>query len=73
MLPDGIMSDYFTQDQEHREQLERLISDYSGKKVETEVQALRDDMRFEENYIDLSSMINMEIEEEEDEEEPEEF
>lgn len=73
VLPDGIMSDYFTQDQEHREQLERLISEYIGKKVETEVQALRDDMRFEENYIDLSSMINMEIEEEEDEEEPEEF
>lgn len=73
VLPDGIMSDYFTQDKGHQEQLEQLISGYIGKRVAVEIQVLRDDMRFEENFVDLSSIINMEIEEEEDEEEAEEF
>lgn len=73
VLPDGIMSDYFIQEPVNREQLERLISEYIGKKVEIEVQALRDDEQFENHYVDLSSVINMEIEEEEDEEESEEF
>ncbi len=73
VLPDGIMSDYFTQDKGHQEQLTHLISGFLGKQIEVEIQVLRDDMRFEENYVDLSSLINMEIEEEEDEEEPEDF
>ena len=73
VLPDGIMSDYFTQNQEHQEQLMHIISGFLGKQIEVEFQVLRDDMRFEENYVDLSSLINMEIEEEEDEEESEEF
>ncbi len=73
VLPDGIMSDYFTQDKGHQEQLEQLISGYIGKRVAVEIQVLRDDMRFEENFVDLSSIINMEIEEEEDEEETEDF
>lgn len=73
VLPDGIMSDYFTQESANREQLEKLVSEYIGKKVEIEVQALREDERFDDKYVDLSSLINMEIDEEEDEEESEEF
>lgn len=72
VLPDGIMSDYFIQDKEHAAHLENLISDTVGKQIEIEVQALKDDQRFEEHYVDLSSLIQMEIEEEDDEE-PDDF
>lgn len=72
VLPDGIMSDYFTQEKEHQEQLQTLIANFIGKQVEVDVQALHEDMRFEDHYVDLSTLIHMEIEEE-DEEEPEDF
>lgn len=68
VIPDGIMSDYFIQEKENHEQLQNLISNFIGKQIEVEVQALRDDMRFEDHFVDLSSLIHMEIEEEEDEE-----
>lgn len=72
VLPDGIMSDYFTQEKEHHEQLEALISGFLGKQTAVSVQVLKENDRFTDHYVDLSSLINMEIEEE-DEPEPDVF
>lgn len=69
VLPDGIMSDYFTQEKEHYEQLEALVSGFLGKQTAVSVQVLKENDRFTDHYVDLSSLINMEIEEE-DETEP---
>lgn len=69
VLPDGIMSDYFTQEKEHHEQLEALVSGFLGKQTAVSVQVLKENDRFTDHYVDLSSLINMEIEEE-DETEP---
>lgn len=66
VLPDGIMSDYFTQDEKHREQLETLISEEIGKQIQIVVQVLKENDRFTDHYADLSALIHMEIEEDED-------
>lgn len=72
VLPDGIMSDYFTQEKEHHQQLEALISGFLGKQTEVTVQVLKEDDRFTDHYVDLAALIHMEIEEE-DEPEPDIF
>lgn len=66
VLPDGIMSDYFTQDENHRKQLETLISEEIGKQIQIVVQVLKENDRFTDHYADLSALIHMEIEEDED-------
>lgn len=66
VLPDGIMSDYFTQEKEHLQQLEALISGFLGKQTEVTVQVLKENVRFTDHYVDLASLINMEIEEEDE-------
>ncbi len=65
VLEDGIASDYFVQHVENKEQLELLLSDFSGKEIEVNIQTVNNRREFEDNYVDLSQMINMEIEEEE--------
>lgn len=72
VLPDGIMSDYFTQEKEHHQQLEALISGFLGKQTEVAIQALKENDRFTDHYVDLASLVNMEIEED-DEPEPDIF
>lgn len=73
VLPDGIMSDYFTQEKEHHQQLEALISGFIGKQIAVTIQVLKENDRFTDHYVDLASLINMEIEEEEDEAETDIF
>ncbi|MDE6924455.1 MAG: DNA polymerase III subunit gamma/tau [Acetatifactor sp.] len=68
VLEDGMASDYFTQHAENKQQLENLLSDLSGREIEVNIQTVRSQDEFEENYVDLSQFVNMEIEEEEDEE-----
>ena len=34
VLPDGVVSDYFTQHPQNKEQLETLIADFTGKDME---------------------------------------
>lgn len=65
VFPDGIASDYFMKNQDNLEQLNRLLSESVGKEVEASIQTMRDEDRFEETYVDLESVIHMEIEEEE--------
>lgn len=66
VLPDGIMSDYFTQDEKHRKQLETLISEEIGKQIQIVIQVLKENDRFTDHYADLSALIHMEIEEDEE-------
>ncbi len=65
VLEDGLASDYFNQHPHNKEQLELLLSDFSGKEIEVNIQTINSEQEFEETYIDLSKVINMEIEEEE--------
>ena len=64
VLEDGLASDYFTQHPENKEMLERMLSDFSGKEVEVSIQTVTTRQEFEQNYVDLSQVIHMEIEEE---------
>lgn len=64
VLEDGLSSDYFTQHPENKEMLERMLSDFSGKEVEVTIQTVTTRQEFEQNYVDLSQVIHMEIEEE---------
>lgn len=63
LMEDGLVSDYFST-QGHQEQLEQLLTEFSGKKVEVVFQTVRTKQEMEENYVDLSQVIHMEIEEE---------
>ena len=65
VLEDGLASDYFLQHADNKEQLELLLSDFSGKEIEVNIQTVNNKREFEDNYVDLSQVIHMEIEEEE--------
>ncbi len=65
VLEDGPASDYFIQHPQNKEQLELMLSDFSGKEIEVTLQSVNSKREFEETYVDLSQIINMEIEEEE--------
>lgn len=67
VLEDGLASDYFLQHPENKEQLELLLSDFSGKEISVNIQAVSGSREFEDNYVDLSQVINMDIEEIEEE------
>ena len=63
VVEDGLASDYLSQ-QGHKEQLERLLSEFADKEVEVDIQVADNKREIEENYVDLSQVIRMEIEEE---------
>ena len=64
VLEDGVASDYFTQHAENKVRLEALLSDFSGKEIEVSIQAVKGQQEFEDNYVDISRLIQMDIEEE---------
>lgn len=64
VVEDGIASDYFLKHPENKEQLERLLEDFAGKEVEAVIKPVGSEREFEQNYVDLSQIIHMEIEEE---------
>lgn len=66
VLEDGMPSDYFRHHPENQRQLEQLLSDFSGKEIEIEIRTVSGRQEFEQNYVDLSQIVRMEIEEEED-------
>ena len=66
VFADGMASDYFTKQPEHKAQLEALLSDFSGKEIEVNIQTVSEIREFEDNYVDISQVIQMEIEEEEE-------
>ena len=64
VLEDGMASDYFIQHPENKTQLEAMLSDFSGKEIEVSIQAVKGQQEFEDNYVDISRLIQMDIEEE---------
>ncbi len=65
VLEDGPASDYFIRHEDNKEQLELLLAEFAGGKVEVDFQAVESGEEFEASYVDLSKVIHMEIEEEE--------
>ena len=63
VVEDGVHYDYLRQEG-CKEQVESLIEDYIGKHVEINLQPMETGRVFENSYIDLSKIINIEIEEE---------
>lgn len=61
MVEDGLASDYFLKQEGHKEILEQLLSDAVGKVIDVTVQTVQSREVFEQNYVDLSQLIHMEI------------
>ena len=66
VLEDGMASDYFLLHAENKAQLEALLSDFSGREIEVNLQTVKSRQEFEDNYIDLSQVVRMDIEIEEE-------
>ena len=66
VFEDGLASDYFTKQPEHKALLEALLSDFSGKEIGVTIQTVGEAQQFEDSFVDISKAIQMEIEEEED-------
>lgn len=65
VVEDGLASDYFLKQEGHKELLVQMLSEAVGKEIDLTVQSVPDRDTFVQNYVDLSQMIHMEIEEEE--------
>ena len=67
VLEDGLASDYFKGEnhEQNKQQLETMLSEFSGKQIEVTIQTVESTQEFEDNYVDLSKVINMDIDEEE--------
>ena len=65
VLEDGLASDYFSQHPENKEVLQQLLAEFCGKEVAVTIQTVSTVQEFEQNYVDLSQIIHMDIEEEE--------
>lgn len=70
VVQDGLPFDYFRQDG-HREELQKILSEYAGKEIEITIQSSDNDRNSRDVFPDLSRLvsesINMEIEEIDDE------
>lgn len=51
----------FVGNESHKDELQKLISDYIGKEIEIEMRILEEGSRFEDNYVNIEQAINMEI------------
>lgn len=66
VLEDGLGSDYFIAHPENKELLMQVASEFVGKEVEIHFQSVQSKMDFMQNYVDLSQIIGMEVEEEDE-------
>ena len=64
VVEDGLASDYFLKQEGNKQELEKLLSEFSQKQIEVNITASRSDRDFEDSYVDLTQLIHMEIEEE---------
>lgn len=74
VVQDGLPSDYF-REASHKEELERIVADYSGKEMQITIQSVQQGRNPEEVFPDLTRLVNQTInmEVEELEEEPEDM
>lgn len=66
VVEDGLASDYFLRQEGHKEVLIQILSEAVGKEIDVTIQSVPDQNTFAQNYVDLSQVIHMEIEEEEE-------
>lgn len=66
VVEDGLASDYFLKQEGHKELLVQILSEAVGKEIDVTIQSVPDQNAFVQNYVDLSQIIHMEIEEEEE-------
>jgi DNA polymerase-3 subunit gamma/tau len=67
VVEDGVAYDYLSREDNHKH-LEDMISNLVGREVSVQVQSLAVGTRFDDSYVDLSKVINMDIEIEDEEE-----
>lgn len=65
LLSDYLAADYFASKEHVKENLEAFLSKKAGKEVRVSVKRIESNKEAQENYIDLKSIINMEIDVEE--------
>jgi len=65
-LEDGLASDYFIQNEQNREYLQRVISDFIEKTVEIDFRSVKNQREFQETFPDLSHIIQGIVVEQED-------
>ncbi len=65
VVEDGLASDYFLKQEGHKEILVQILSEAVGKEIDVTIVSVPDQNAFVQNYVDLSQVIHMEIEEEE--------
>lgn len=61
VVEDGLAYDYLN-NAENLERVEAIVSNFLEKEVKVRVQRVEQGQRFEDNYVDLSQFINMDIE-----------
>ena len=62
VVQDGLASDYFAEQEGHRELLMQMVSQAVGKDIEVTVRSVPDKDTFVRDYVDLNQMIHMDIE-----------
>ena len=62
VMEDGLGSDFYMKNPENKKNLEYEISDMIGKEVELRFQIADSGRDFEDSYVDLCKLINMDIE-----------
>ena len=67
VLEDGPASDFFSRHPENKQQMEALLADFSGKQIQVNIQTIQGQQEFERSYVDLSKLVQMDIEIEEEE------
>ncbi|MBO5146671.1 MAG: DNA polymerase III subunit gamma/tau [Lachnospiraceae bacterium] len=66
VVEDGLAYDYLSNAENHKH-VEDMISNFLQKEVSVQVQSIAQGSRFEESYVDITQVINMDIEIEEEE------
>lgn len=64
VVEDGLASDYFLKQEEHRKLLEQILSESVGKEIDVTIQSVQGQEAFAQNYVDLTQVIHMDIIEE---------
>ena len=65
VVEDGLASDYFLKQEGHKQLLEQTLAEAVGKEIDVTIQSVQSQAVFAQNYVDLSQIIHMDIEEEE--------
>lgn len=64
VVPDGIISDYFVKHEDSERVIQDMIIKAIGKQVKVTIRVLEEKEEFEMSYVDLSTIIKMNIDEE---------